>query len=42
VEEEEELDKDLDEKDDEDKDTELVDPTIKREPREPPEEEDGF
>jgi len=37
-----ELDKDLDKEDNEDKNTELVDPTIKREPREPPEEEEGF
>ncbi|XTI84340.1 hypothetical protein V2W45_1454108 [Cenococcum geophilum] len=42
AEEEEESDKDLDEKDDKDKGAELVNLTIKREPREPPEEEDGF
>jgi hypothetical protein len=37
-----ESDKDLDKEDDEDEDIELVDPTIEREPREPPEEEKGF
>jgi hypothetical protein len=37
-----ESDEDLDKEDDKDKDAELVDPTIKREPREPPEEEEGF
>jgi hypothetical protein len=42
VDKEEELDKDLDEKDDKDKDAELVNPTIKREPYKPPEEEDSF
>jgi hypothetical protein len=42
VEEEEESDEDLDKKDDEDKDAELVNPTIKREPRKPPEEENSF
>jgi hypothetical protein len=36
------LDKDLDEEDDKDKNAELVDPTIKREPYKPPEEEEGF
>jgi len=36
------LDKDLDEEDDEDKNAELVDPTIKQEPCEPLEEEEGF
>jgi hypothetical protein len=36
------LDEDLDKEDDEDKDAELVDLTIKREPRKPPEEEEGF
>jgi len=37
-----ELDKDLNKEDNKDKDTELVNPTIKREPREPLEEEEGF
>jgi hypothetical protein len=37
-----ESDKDLDKEDDEDKNTELVNPTIKQEPYEPPEEEEGF
>jgi len=37
-----ELDKDLDKEDDEDKNTELVNLTIKREPCEPLEEEKGF
>ena len=41
-EEEEESDEDLDEKDDEEEGAELVDPTIEREPHEPPEKEDGF
>jgi len=36
------LDKDLDKEDDKDKNTELVNPTIKREPRKPLEEEEGF
>jgi hypothetical protein len=36
------LDEDLYEEDDEDKDIELVDPTIKQEPYKPPEEEEGF
>jgi hypothetical protein len=36
------LDEDLYEEDDEDKDIELVDSTIKREPYKPPEEEEGF
>ena len=37
-----ESDEDLDEEDDEDENAELVDPTIEREPCEPPEEEEGF
>ncbi|OCK91069.1 uncharacterized protein K441DRAFT_227898 [Cenococcum geophilum 1.58] len=37
-----ESDKDLDEEDDKDKNAELVNPTIKREPYEPPEEKEGF
>ena len=37
-----ESDEDLDEEDDEDENAELVDPTIKREPYKPPEEEEGF
>jgi len=37
-----ELDEDLDKEDDEDKNAELVNPTIKQEPREPLEEEEGF
>ena len=42
VEEEVELDKDLDKEDDKDKNIELVDPTIKREPYKPLEEKEGF
>ena len=37
-----ELDKDLDKEDNKDKNAELVDLTIKREPYEPLEEEEGF
>jgi hypothetical protein len=35
-------DEDLDEEDDKDEDAKLVNPTIKQEPREPPEEKRGF
>ena len=37
-----ELDEDLDEEDNKDKNTELVNPTIKQKPCKPPEEEKGF
>ena len=37
-----ESDEDLNKEDDEDENAELVNPTIEREPCEPPEEEEGF